>query len=121
MTYVLSTAWILPGKTDRLRAWYRELESRKDESLETLKNEGVRQEVAFILNTEHGDLLCVFLEVGDMDSANAAFFSSPHKIDEEHRRVMDEVTAGGSTGRVYAEMQYALMNPGERDESSGDA
>lgn len=119
MPYVLSTAWIVPGKTDRLRAWYEEMETRRDETLETLKNEGVRQEVAFILNTEHGDLLCVFIEVDDMEAANAAFFSSPHKMDHEHRKVMDEVTVGGSKGRKYAELQYSIMNP--RDEVGSGA
>lgn len=121
MPYVLSTAWIVPGKTERLRQWYAEMETRKDESLETLKNEGVRQEAAFILDTEHGDLLCVFIEVDDMDAANTSFFSSPHKIDHEHRQVMDEVTVGGSTGRKYAELQYVLMNPREGISSRADA
>jgi hypothetical protein len=112
MPYVLSTAWIKDGKTQRLRDWYAELSSRSDEAFETLDNEGIRQEVAFILGTEHGDMLCVFLEVEDMDKANAAFFSSPHKIDHEHRAVMDEATVGGSEGRHSAELMYAFRNPG---------
>jgi hypothetical protein len=112
MAFVLSTAWVKEGKTDRLRAWYGELAERHDEAFQTLDNEGVRQEVAFILNTEHGDLLCVFLEVEkDMDDANAAFFSSPFEIDHQHRAVMDEATEGGSEGRKYAELMYAFKNP----------
>ena len=118
MPFVLSTAWIKEGKADRLRAWYRELGSRSDEAFETLDNEGIRQEVAFILNTEHGELLCVFLEVDkDMEEANQAFFSSPFEVDHQHRAVMDETTEGGSEGRKYAELMYALKNPkdGERE------
>ena len=118
MPFVLSTAWVKEGKGDRLREWYRELGSRTDEAFETLDNEGIRQEVAFILNTEHGELLCVFLHVdNDMDTADAAFFSSPHEIDRQHMEVMDETTHGGSRGRQYAELQYALRNPanGERE------
>ena len=118
MPYVLSTAWVKPGKGDRLREWYRELGSRSDEAFQTLDNEGVRQEVAFVLNTEHGDLLCVFLEIDkDMDAANAAFFESPFEIDHQHRAVMDQTTEGGSEGRRYAQLQYALKNPagGERE------
>jgi hypothetical protein len=111
MPYVLSTAWIEPGKTERLREWYGELETRRDETLQTLENEGVRQEAAFILPTEHGDLLAVFIEVDDMDSANEAFYSSPFEIDRQHAQVMDECTTGGSTGRVYAELMYAFQNP----------
>ena len=111
MPYVLSTAWILPGKTQRLRDWYTELQERRDEAFQTLNNEGVRQEVAYILNTEHGDLLAVFIEVDDMDSANEAFYSSPFEIDHQHRAVMDECTVGGSEGRRYAELMYAFQNP----------
>jgi hypothetical protein len=109
--YVLSTAWIVPGKTQRLRDWYAELEDRRDEAFQTLDNEGVRQEVAYILNTEHGDLLAVFLEVDDMEAGNEAFFSSPFEIDRQHAQVMDECTVGGAVGRKYAELMYAFQNP----------
>jgi len=115
MPYVLSTAPIKAGKTQRLRDWYAELEDRKEEAFQTLDNEGVRQEIAFILNTEHGDMLCVFIEVDDMDEANKAFFSSPYEIDHQHRAVMDETTVGGSEGRKNAELMYAFQNqPGAR-------
>jgi hypothetical protein len=113
MPYVLSTAWIVPGKTQRLRDWYAELEDRRDEAFQTLDNEGVRQEVAYILDTEHGELLAVFIEVDDMESANEAFFSSPFEIDRQHAQVMDECTVGGSTGRKFAELMYAFQNPKE--------
>jgi hypothetical protein len=113
MPYVLSTAWIKPGKTQRLRDWYTELQERRDEAFQTLNNEGVRQECAFILPTDHGDLLAVFIEVDDMDRANEAFFSSPFEIDHQHAAVMDECTDGGSEGRRYAELMYAFQNPKE--------
>src|SRR3954465_14537157 len=96
MPFVLSTAWIKEGKGDRLREWYAELGARSNEAFETLDNEGIRQEGAFILNTEHGELLCVFLDVdNDMDTADAAFYSSPYEIDRQHMEVMDEATVGG--------------------------
>jgi hypothetical protein len=112
MTYTLSTTWIKPGKSDRLRAWYDELQVRKAEAFQTLDNEGVRQEVAFILKDGERELLAVFLEVDkDMAEADAAFFSSPFKIDHEHAAVMDECTESGSRGRVHAELMYAFQNP----------
>ena len=111
MPFVLSTAWVKEGQTDALKAWYGELATRSDEAFQTLDNEGVRQEVAFILDTEHGEMLAVFIEVDDMDSANEAFFSSPFEIDHQHRQVMDECTVGGSEGRVYADLMYAFQNP----------
>jgi hypothetical protein len=111
MPYVLSTAWIKPGKTEALRDWYRELEARRDEAFQTLDNEGVRQECAFVLPTEHGDLLAVFIEVDDMDAANEAFYASPFEIDRQHAAVMDDCTVEGAAGRVYAQLQYAFQNP----------
>lgn len=112
MPYVLSTAWVKPGKGDRLREWYRELGSRSDEAFQTLDNEGVRQEVAFILNTPYGELLAVFLEVDQpMEMADEKFFSSPFEIDHQHMAVMDETTVEGARGRVHASMQYGLQNP----------
>jgi len=117
MPYMLSTAWVKDGKGGELREWYDELARRSDEAFQTLDNEGIRQEAAFILNTEHGELLCVFLDLdNDMDSANEAFFNSPFEMDRRHLEVMDETTVEGARGRVYAELQYALQNPksGER-------
>jgi hypothetical protein len=109
--YILSTAFIHPGKTERLKTWYRELEHRKAEVLETLENEGVRQEIAFIVPTEHGDMLAVFSESDDPDGARAAFASSPFEIDHKHLAVMDEVTVGGSRGRIRVSPIYAFQNP----------
>lgn len=112
MPYVLSTAWVKPGKGERLREWYGELRSRSDEAFQTLDNEGVRQEVAFILSTPYGELLAVFLEVDQaMETADEKFFSSPFEIDHQHMAVMDETTVEGSRGRVHAELQYGLQNP----------
>lgn len=111
MEKILSTAWIVPGKTGRLREWYREMDGRKPDSLETLKNEGVHREAAFILETEHGDLLCVYIEVEDMGEANKAFYSSPYPVDQQHAAVMDECTVGGAVGRKYAELQFEIENP----------
>jgi hypothetical protein len=110
--YVLSSAWVKPGKGERLREWYGELRSRSDEAFQTLDNEGVRQEVAFILSTPYGELLAVFLEVDQaMETADEKFFSSPFEIDHQHMAVMDETTVEGSRGRVHAELQYGLQNP----------
>jgi hypothetical protein len=111
MPFILSTARIKPGKTERLRAWYAEVEERREEALETQRAEGVRQEHAFILSGPDSDLLAVFIEVEDMDKANAAFFSSAFKIDGEHLAVMDECTEGGGTGRIYADLVFSSAGP----------
>jgi hypothetical protein len=111
MPFILSTARVKPGKTERLRAWYTELEDRREEALETQRAEGVRQEHAFILPGAEFDLLAVMIEVEDMDKANAAFYSSPFPIDAEHAAVMDECTEGGSRGRIYANLVFSSAGP----------
>lgn len=111
MEKILSTAWIVPGKTERLRQWYQEMNGRKHDSLETLENEGVHREAAFILSTEHGDLLCVYIEVENMEAANEAFYSSPFEVDHQHAAVMDECTVQGAAGRIYADLLFELENP----------
>ena len=111
MPFILSTARVKPGKTEQLRAWYKELEDRRDEALETQQAEGVRQEHAFILPGPDFDLLAVFVQVDDMEKANASFFSSPFKIDAEHLAVMDECTEGGGEGRIYADLLFSSAGP----------
>jgi hypothetical protein len=110
VTYVLSTAWVKPGKGNELREWYAELSERREEVLKALGNEGVRQEVAFVVPTEHGELLCVFIEVDDMDKATSAFLASDYEIDQKHLTVMDSTTQGGMAGRVSGELMYAFRS-----------
>jgi Family of unknown function (DUF6176) len=111
MPFILSTARIKPGKTERLRAWYEEVERRREESLETQRAEGISQEHAFILPGPDFDLLAVMLEVKNMKAADESFFSSPFPIDAEHMAVMDECTDGGSRGRVYADLVFSSAGP----------
>jgi hypothetical protein len=111
MPFILSTARVKLGKTERLRAWYREVEDRREEALETQRAEGVHQEHAFILPGPDFDLLAVMVEVEDMDRANASFFSSPFPIDAEHLAVMDECTEGGGSGRIYADLVFSSAGP----------
>jgi hypothetical protein len=100
---VLSTAFVQRGKTERLKEWYREVAERESEVLETLDNEGVRQEIAFIVPTEYGDMLAVFAEVEDLDRAREAFAASSFEIDRQHRALnggSDGWRGGGADARV---------------------
>jgi Family of unknown function (DUF6176) len=111
MPFILSTARIKPGKTERLRQWYEEVERRREESLETQRAEGVSQEHAFILPGPDFDLLAVMIEVKDRNAADASFFNSPFPIDAQHLAVMDECTEGGAHGRVEADLVFSSAGP----------
>jgi hypothetical protein len=82
---------VRPEKLDRLRQWLEEVSRRRDEALETLANESVRHEAAWLLHTRDGPVLAYAIEAEDLDHVDRAFESSAFQIDHEHRRIMDEV------------------------------
>lgn len=114
--HLLSTAWLLPGKTDELRAWYRQIHDRPDEVMATLDNELNRQEVGFVLPTDKGDLLAVSIQCEDFQAGHGAFLDSPHSIDREHLEVMAATTVGGSAGRKHADLVFRFDHP-DRDKT----
>jgi hypothetical protein len=81
---------INPGKADTLRAWFRELERRKPEVLETFVGEGVKHEQAFILEFGAEKILVYASEPDDSEAASKAYSESKLAIDLEHRAVMRE-------------------------------
>jgi len=98
------------GKEERLREWIDELQNREDEALETLEDEGVFTEAAFI---EHGDdasYLVYFLEARDLETAVETYEHSDHDIDERNQEVMAEVLADGESGGEF-EPLYNVSNP----------
>ena len=92
---MLARARIEPGATDRVREWYRELQSREDEVVETLRHEGVYTEAAFVESDGEGSYLYVFMEAEDLDGATEAGDEEAFDIDEEHHEVLRETLVGG--------------------------
>lgn len=90
MTLRVRFSRVRPEKLDRLRSWLEEVAHRRDEALETLANESVRHEAAWLLQTAEGPILVYAMEAEDLARVDRAFESSPFPIDHEHRRVMDE-------------------------------
>lgn len=107
---VLVAQRIEPGETERLREWLAELRSRRDEAIETLEDEGVYAETAFIESRADGDYLLTYMEAADLERALEAYESSSHEIDREHRAVLDEVLADEEPERVV-EPAYHLATP----------
>jgi hypothetical protein len=58
-----------PDKVELLRAWFAEGTRRADEVRETFRQEGVRHEQAYLINTSDGTLLVYSSELGDFDRA----------------------------------------------------
>lgn len=93
---------VKPDKVERLRLWMHELTHRRDEVLETFVQEGVRHEIAYLIDGKHGPILVYAIEAEDHETARAAYRSSTFPIDIEHKQLLSEVLDGS----VQAELLY---------------
>jgi hypothetical protein len=77
-----------------LRAWLAELQQRSDEVRETFRNEGVRHEQAYLLETADGPVLIYAIEIDDPEAAQRAYATSTLPLDLQHREVMATTISG---------------------------
>ena len=73
------------GTTASVREWMRTLMDRRTETLESLKNEGVVVESAFLESLPEGDFLIYYMRAHDIDKALAVFQNSHLAIDAYHK------------------------------------
>jgi hypothetical protein len=79
-----------PERADELRAWLAEVNGpRRDEALATLVDEGCTHEQAFLIDGAEGPVVVYVMEVDQIEAAQEAARSSQHRIDADHKRVMD--------------------------------
>ena len=107
---VLSKQKLADGKTERLREWADEVRNRSDEAVETLRDEGMHSETAFVEHTDDGDFLVYYMKADDIDAVYEAAEDSSHDIDEDHERVLMDVLEDGEEVGDY-EFLYHLENP----------
>jgi hypothetical protein len=91
------------GEEERLRAWMQELNGRSHEVRETFRQEGVRHEAAYLLQTLDGPILVYAVEAPDFHRAHEAYADSTLPIDREHAEVMRAVLGH----RAPAELLYS--------------
>lgn len=99
-----------PGGEERLREWAEDVKSRRDEAVQTLRDEGTLTETAFLESRPDGDYVSFYMEAEDLVAAHEAFEESDHDIDEEFARVLAEVTADDQPD-AEIETLYHLTNP----------
>ena len=75
-----------PDSLDTVYEWAKELMSRKNEALATLRDEGVWIESVFLERTEQGDFLIYYMKLESMDRAKEVVAKSKHAIDEYHQK-----------------------------------
>ena len=75
-----------PNSLEKVYAWAKELNSRKEEALATLQDEGVSVESVFLEQTNEGDFLIYYMRLENTDKAKAIAAKSKHAIDEYHKQ-----------------------------------
>lgn len=80
-----------PSSIDRVREWAKTINERKDEALETLRDETVIVESWFLDRTEDGDYLIAIMKAESFEKSGEAVKKSVHAIDEYHRQVMQGI------------------------------
>jgi hypothetical protein len=98
------------GKRDQLYEWMEEVNSRRDEALDTLQAEGVYSEAAFLESRDDGEYLTFYLEAEDLEGAAEAFETSTHDLDQQFEQLLSDVAAPEHPDEDI-EPLYHLVNP----------
>ena len=76
---------LLPDSVEKVREWADFLHTNRDEALQSLKNEGVTVESAFVVNIEGKDYLIGYMRAANMHQAHEAVKDSTLNIDAYHQ------------------------------------
>lgn len=82
-----------PGSRDRVLEWAKELHRRREEALETLRDEGVLVESVFLERSPGGDSLIYYMKAADLDRSVRVAQASKRPIDCYHRTFKEETWA----------------------------
>lgn len=78
------------GSIERVREWALTLNQRKDEALETLRNEGVAIESVFLDRRPDGDYLIYYMKADDFKKVKEVHANSKLPIDVYHKQFKQE-------------------------------
>jgi hypothetical protein len=81
---------VLAGKEDDVRAFYEEVEARKEEFDRSEQRLGITKEVSWLAPVEGGNATVIYIESGDFEQAFSQFVQSQEEFDLWFkRRVLD--------------------------------
>jgi hypothetical protein len=72
---------VIPGKEDDVRAFYEEVEARKEEYDESEQRLGITKEVAWLAPVEGGSATVIYIESDDFEQAFSKFVQSQEGFD----------------------------------------
>ncbi len=79
-----------PDSLERVREWAKTINARKEEALDTLRDETVVVESVFLDQTAEGDFLITFMKAESLEKAREAVQNSAHDIDRFHQKFKQE-------------------------------
>ncbi len=81
---------VKPGEVETVRAWLRTVSgTRRGEAVATLIDEGVTHETAVLFDTAEGPVIVYAIEAEDLERAYEVGRRSKHRIDADHKRIME--------------------------------
>ncbi|BDS11330.1 DUF6176 family protein [Aureispira anguillae] len=83
------------GSLKKVQRWAKELNHRIEEAMETLRDEGVFLEAAFLDRGENDDYLIYFMKVKNLEKAGEIAQKSTHAIDKFHQAFKKECWVEG--------------------------
>lgn len=81
---------IKEGHLDDVRNWFQTLLDRKEETLESFRNEGVKIESAFIKKINGDYFLIYYMVANDVKEATDVFRKSTLPIDSFHKKCFED-------------------------------
>lgn len=92
---ILSVQEIEPGKADRLREWFSRDDRDGEQAKESLRNEGIWAESAFIYSMDDTEYLLYYIEADDFEHAMEEFSRSDYGNIKRYKEIIDDVMVGG--------------------------
>ena len=96
-----------PDKVSKLVEWMEEVDNRESEIIETLQDEGVKTESAFLERSPQGTFLVTYMEADDLQQVQEIFEQSTHDIDIEYKQTVQECLTDGQPVGSFESLYHA--------------
>ena len=99
-----------PGSRARVKAWAEMINSRREEALATLVDEGVYLESWFMFTEGGVDFLICYMRAESFERAESAVKASIHEIDAYHQTFKKETWESGQVAELLVDLEVTA-NP----------
>ncbi len=93
-----------PNSLDKVREWAAEITRRKDEALETLRDESIFLESFFLEKASDGDYLIIYIRAESLEQSQKAVTKSTHTIDAYHQAFKKECWESGENLELLVDL-----------------